>query len=282
MSQTFLETKQEIWKRKESNSILIAAHRGTYGGGIIPNTIHAYENALRHGADILEIDAARTRDGIFYSFHDGKEPAQLGTVRNIRTMDSSEVDQMHLRNTSFEDIAEKISKLDDVLEYLKGRCLINIDRSWFYWSDIIHLIKRHNMFDQIILKSPLRSEYLDPLESDGSPIMYMPIMYKQEEFELLQQSRVNTIAAELIFTSKDSPLISSDNIEKYHKSGLLLWANTVTLDDRTNLCAFCDDNHSILYGPDDYWGWLIRHGFDILQTDWPLLMKTYVQGLKQK
>jgi glycerophosphoryl diester phosphodiesterase len=69
--------------------VLIAAHRGTSGGSIIFNTIPAYENALRHKADILELDAAMTTDGVFYAFHDGTEPLLLGSGRNIRTMTSS-------------------------------------------------------------------------------------------------------------------------------------------------------------------------------------------------
>ena len=36
--------------------VMIAAHRGTSGANIIQNTIGAYENALLHGADILEMD----------------------------------------------------------------------------------------------------------------------------------------------------------------------------------------------------------------------------------
>ena len=46
-------------KRREfcmNNRVLIAAHRGTSGANIIQNTIGAYENALLHGADIVELD----------------------------------------------------------------------------------------------------------------------------------------------------------------------------------------------------------------------------------
>jgi len=42
-----------------------------------------YENALRHKADIIEMDAAMTTDGVFYCFHDGKEPLVLGELTGI-------------------------------------------------------------------------------------------------------------------------------------------------------------------------------------------------------
>jgi glycerophosphoryl diester phosphodiesterase len=280
MELAFQEIKEGIWKRKTEAKILIAAHRGTSGGNIIPNTIPAFENALRHGSDILEIDAARTSDGVFHAFHDGQEPALLGTSRNIRTMTSDEVNQLHQRNTVFEAVDEKVNRLDDVLEHFKGRCLINIDRSWFYWPEIINLINRHSMRDQIILKSPANVELLECLEESGKSILYMPIVYKPEDLKLAQNRKIRMIAAEIIFDSKDNLLVAPEMIDQYHRDGLLVWANAITLNDWTNLCAHCDDNNSVMFGPDEYWGWLIRRGFDILQTDWPLLLKTYVQSQK--
>ena len=44
--------KEEIYMERR---VMIAAHRGTSGANIIQNTIGAYENALLHGADILEL-----------------------------------------------------------------------------------------------------------------------------------------------------------------------------------------------------------------------------------
>ncbi|NMA64834.1 MAG: hypothetical protein GX957_01155 [Clostridiaceae bacterium] len=43
----------------------IAAHRGSCGGNIPPNTIAACEAAIAQGADILEVDVARSSDGRF-------------------------------------------------------------------------------------------------------------------------------------------------------------------------------------------------------------------------
>lgn len=50
-----------LHKQLEERKVLLAAHRGTCGGNIIQNTIGAYENALLHGADIIEVDVVRTQ-----------------------------------------------------------------------------------------------------------------------------------------------------------------------------------------------------------------------------
>ena len=52
-----------IRKLIEKNRVLIAAHRGTCGGNVVQNTSLSYQNALLHGADMIEIDAAMTTDG---------------------------------------------------------------------------------------------------------------------------------------------------------------------------------------------------------------------------
>ena len=45
---------------------LIAAHRGAAGANIPCNSIPAYNAALRHGADIIELDISRAKDGTLY------------------------------------------------------------------------------------------------------------------------------------------------------------------------------------------------------------------------
>ena len=42
--------------------VLIAAHRGTAGGNIPCNTLVSYEPALYDGANVIELDVAKSRD----------------------------------------------------------------------------------------------------------------------------------------------------------------------------------------------------------------------------
>lgn len=65
-----------------------------------------------------------------------------------------------------------------------------------------------------------------------------------------------------------------------HRKSIKLWVNAITLDNKTILSGGHDDNKSILQNPNDGWGWLIKNGFDIIQTDWPYLLKQYAKQLK--
>jgi glycerophosphoryl diester phosphodiesterase len=274
---SFPETRDEIIRRKEKNKILIAAHQGTSGGYIVPNTIPAFENALKHGCDIIEVDAVMSTDGDFFAFHDGKEKVILEVDQDIRTMSSCEIASFRCFNSSGTQINQKIDRLDDILEQFKGRCLINIDRSWFYWKEIIRCIERHHIPDQIILKSPVDSQLLEALQAHQVEFMYMPIISTPAQIEEVLKYKLNLIGLELIFTDLASPLIQEESMQSYHSKKLLTWVNTITLDDDLVLSALLDDFRAITVSEQETWGRLIDKGFDILQTDWPMLLRKFVE-----
>lgn len=254
---------------------LIAAHRGTCGGNVVQNTCLAYENALLHGADMIEVDAAMTTDGVFFAFHNGEEPLELGVEQDIRTMTSEEVEQMETLNCLKEKSGQKVERLEYVLERFRGRCLINIDRSWFYWKEIIAFLESMNMNDQILLKSGAEESLLGQLEESGSSLMYMPIMKTMEEWEAVTRHHVNVAAAELIFRELDSPFIRPEFIAGLKKAGIAPWVNAIDLNSSIVLSGGLSDNLAIREGFDKAWGKLMELGFEIIQTDWPGLLNTY-------
>lgn len=269
---------QPIRSLIEKNKVLIAAHRGTCGGNVVQNTTLAYKNALLHGADMIEIDAAMTKDGVFYAFHNGEEPLALGVKEDIRTMTSEQIDQMKTLNSLGLVNNQRVERLKEVLERFRGKCLINIDRSWFYWKEIIVLLDSMDMKNQILLKSGVEEGLLRDLADSKTDIMYMPIMRKPEEWEILERYDINVAAAELIFEDLDSDFIKPEFMERLKKQGIAPWVNAITLDNTTILSGLLDDNKAIREGFDESWGELIRLGFEIIQTDWPALLKGYLKS----
>lgn len=270
-------TKNEpIRKLIQQNKVVIAAHRGTCGGNVVQNTSLAYKNSLLHGADMIEVDAAMTTDGVFYAFHNGEEKIEYGIEQDIRTLSSSEVDEMYTLNCLGQRTKQKAERLEEVLERFRGKCLINIDRSWFYWDKIIEVIKKTQMQGQVLLKSGVEEELLQKLEEIGEDIMYMPIMKDIKEWDIVKKYNINVAAAELIFKDLDSPFIKPEFMKELHDLGIAPWVNAITLDDDTVLSGRLDDNNAIKNGFEENWGKLIELGFEIIQTDWPALVKGFV------
>ena len=166
----------DLFEKVKEKGVLIAAHRGVAGGNIACNTIEAFEAALIQGADILEMDVFKTTDSQLYIFHTGKERMQLNRDIDVTALSSTEVEKLHYVNGDFFETEQCINKLDDVLEALKGRCLINLDRCWEDWKLVRECVERHQMRDQVILKSHPEEKYFRMLEEVAPDYMYMPIL----------------------------------------------------------------------------------------------------------
>ncbi len=259
----------------EKNNVLIAVHRGSYGGNILQNTIAAYEAAMQMGADMIEIDVAKSKDGVLYGFHTDCEP-YLGLTKKIHELTSDEIDESCCTNILGVNAGASLSRFEDVLNYLRGKCLINVDRAWFCWEETIDIIAKANMQEYVLLKSPVHDEYLKTLADSKTNIMFMPIVYNIEEVNRAKTFEVNLVALELIFDSLEHELVSDSQMKMYAKEGLLTWVNAIDLGVDFNLSGGLTDTNAIICSPDENWGRLIDMGFNILQTDWPAILKRYI------
>ncbi len=263
-------------RRQELGRPLIASHRGVAGGNVIQNTTMAYLNAIRHGADIIELDVIRSVDGEYFAFHDGQERVVLGEHVDIRTMTAQEISSYPCINANGQYVSQRIERIGEILPRLRGKCLMNIDRSWFFWEEFLDVLDVFDMWDQIILKSPPKRTQLALLAKQLGGILYMPIVRTQEEWELVQEYDLATIAVEMVFRTADSPLLHPDFLNRLRAQQYLLWVNTLTLDDTEILSAGWDDNTAIKEGPETSWGHLLDLGFDVLLTDWPAMMRQFI------
>lgn len=56
--------------KRQNKTWITSAHRGFVKGGIAPNTLSAYRLASERGADMIELDARKTKDGVVIVNHD--------------------------------------------------------------------------------------------------------------------------------------------------------------------------------------------------------------------
>jgi glycerophosphoryl diester phosphodiesterase len=271
-----------IQEKLQQHPFLIVVHRGSSMGNIVENTIPAFHAAVQSNADILEIDIIRSSDGKFYIFHDGNEKRLLGEDRNIKTMDSNEIESLHYRNPTGAFVSFKVEKLEDVLHTFKGDILINIDRSWEYWDTLLPFLDQFEMEEQIILKSPVKKEYLELLNAHPVKYMYMPIIKKESEMPQVEDfQNIHLIGMEIIAESEESPFFQDKTIQKIKEKDLLVWVNAIKLDDDHILFGDYDDDASIIKGPEYGWAKIVEKGADMIQTDWPSLLSDYRETLKR-
>lgn len=258
---------------------LIVAHRGVSGGNIPCNTLAAYEIALRQGTDMIEIDVEMSADGKLMIFHPGMEPIHLWCAERLTRMTAEEIS--HLRYVNFDRNPTQfgIATLDEVLEQFGNRCLINVDKFWGHPKEIYEAIRRNGMIDRVVVKSALNEKVLSVLEEVAPDVPFMPIVRDTHpEHENLMRRKINYIGAEVLFREESAEVASPAFLDRMHRDGKLVWVNAIIYNYREQLSAGHSDDRSLTGDPADGWGWLAKHGFDLIQTDWPLMMREYLES----
>ena len=252
-----------------NDNVQVVAHRGAAGSNIPCNTIPAFDIALKGGASILEMDLFKSTDGKIFIFHTGKEPYQLNKNIDLTKLDSEEIKKLRLINVDFNPTQWGINSFDDVLEHFKGRCILNLDRIGDCIPDVIKAVERHNMKDQVLLKHAPIPSVLKIIEDVAPDYMFMPIYMEEDNASgIIEKMNINYIGAELVFKTEESSVIQPEYIESMKKRGKTLWGNAVLYNYKIPLSAGHTDDVSMIDDPDKGWGWLVDHGFDIIQTDW--------------
>jgi glycerophosphoryl diester phosphodiesterase len=131
---------------------MVIAHRGAWGpaapGAPAGNTLEAFEAAIALGADMIELDVRRTRDGHLVVFHDAR-------VKTVPTS-SLRYEALKIKGTR-----SRPPLLGEVLSMTKGRIALNLEvKEPGYVVDTIALLRRHD-FERCVLTSFLDDVVLE-------------------------------------------------------------------------------------------------------------------------
>ena len=260
-----------------SEHAVLCAHRGVWGGNIPCNNITAYDIALAQGADMVEIDVTKAADGELFIFHPGMEHVQLRRDIDIRKMVSEDIRKLRYVNYDGAPTTIGLNTLDEVLEHLKGRCFINIDKFGDNPAEIIEKVKRHDMKDQIILKCAPNPEQLAIIEKYAHDIQFLPVISADNGIhEELKHRDINYIGSELLFKTEDDECGRQEYRDMLRWDGKLCWVNTIVYDYRAVLSAGHSDDAALSGDPEFGWGWCADN-FDIIQTDWVLALSDFLR-----
>lgn len=263
-------------KRESQKRVLIAAHRGVAAGNIPCNTLPAFNRAITDGADIIELDVAISKDNQLFVFHPGMENAHLNTNRLLKNMSADEIRKLRYVNSDNTQTQFGISTFDEALEFLKGKCLINVDKFWTNPKKISDTIRNHNMTDDVLIKTPIDDEFISAVETYGYDFPYITIGYKDYEMhKKIKEMRINYVGIEVLFENEKQECARPEFISKMRDEEMLLWVNSIVYDYKTILAAGHNDDVSIMGEPQNGWGWLERRGYNIIQTDWVKYVKEY-------
>ncbi|MGG5255122.1 glycerophosphodiester phosphodiesterase [Neobacillus sp. SM06] len=169
----------------------IVAHRG-YSAAFSENTMTAFFEAEKAGADGIELDVQLTKDGEVVVIHDEKVDRTTSGSGFVKDFPYKELRKLNANKKGIKK--EPIPALAEVLEWLKGNeliCNIELKNGMFRYEGmeekVIELIRRYELSDRIILSSfnhySIVYCYRLAPEIETAPLyvegIYMPWVYAQ-------------------------------------------------------------------------------------------------------
>lgn len=267
--------------KQKTNMPFLVAHRGVNGANVPCNTILAYKAAVDQGADVVEIDVTKSKDGEYFVFHPGMEPVFLKCGKFIPDMTADEVSKSPLLNLDEVKTHYRVPLLKDVLLFLKDKVYINVDKFWMDVKGISEIIRQCGVEKQVIVKTPTENEYFEQVEKYAPDMMFMPLTRHIDDVtEIFEKRNVRYIGVEALFDNLADEVASPEYIKKMHENGFLVWGNSIVYNEADVISAGLTDDISLEKGGEFGWGKLADLGFDFIQTDWLLAAKTYLQNRK--
>lgn len=275
----------ELWREKrewlcnpQNQKVMIASHRGKFASSVMENTSLAFLTAMDQGADMVEMDLAKTKDGRIVGHHDDTIERLFHRPGRIQDYTLEELRQMEIYNCLGEPCAEKLESFDEIAAPLKGKTLLVLDKCWDCWDDVYRELEQKQLIFQTVFKFYIEDE--DPYrwaENHGN-CMFIPML--GDTLYLDRVERLKTKAAvpalEILPEKETDEVFSPETFTRLHHAGIKVWCNSLSLSSRLVYGAGYDDLKSLRYGGNAGWGRLIERGVSIIQTDWPRELKKYL------
>ncbi len=137
---------------------MIAAHRG-YSSEAPENTIPAFEAAIDHFADYVELDVQETKDGVVIVMHDSDFRRVAGVNKRVWKVDYDEVKTYDVGGWFSEEYAgTTIPTLEEVMIMSKGKLKLNIEiklkgHEQNLEKSVVELIEKYEMEDECVVTS---------------------------------------------------------------------------------------------------------------------------------
>lgn len=259
--------------------VLVVSHRGDWRN-FPENTIEAINGAVEIGADIVEIDVQKTKDGHFVLMHDATVDRMTNGKGKVADLTLEEIKKLKLRNGIGHATQYRVPTLREALTAGKGRVMFNLDKVGSDRLDDVYAMAREiGVEHQIIFKSGERYEKVRPILEKAPKALFMPIVSldRKDTLEKIEEYEKNLKPFAYEFIPNTEPSEHLDRIKVMGKAGTHIWINSLW----DSLClGHCDDK--AVDDPDANWGWILDQGATMIQTDRPARLIKYLEAKNRR
>lgn len=223
------------FRRGDYNAVLtqlvgteVTAHRGA--SAVFPeNTMKAFEEASRLGADYIELDVQETCDGEIVVVHDRNLARLAGVKKNVDEMTWAEIQELEVGSHFKEEFwGEKIPTLKEAVVFAKEAGIkLNIELKTMGREDLVQkvmdVVNEEEFQNNVVISSTLY-ELLQQVEEKDSrfvTIYVMGMMYG----DVLPLQAADGFSLE-------ASNVTLDFINAAHEAGKVVYAWTVNSEDK--------------------------------------------------
>ncbi len=278
-AQNQVKSLVKILHDPNSKMVMVVAHRGDWRNAP-ENSLLAFQNCIDMGVDMVELDLKKTKDGHIVLMHDNTIDRTTNGKGKVSDYTLEELKNFRLRNGMGRVTFHTIPTLEEVLNLTKGKIMINIDKGYDYFKDVYDLLVKTNTVDQVVIKSGKPYEKVKADNGDVlDKVIYMPFVNLNSanaEAIIDGYKVINPVAFECNFKEYNSEVARL--FKKIKDNGSKIWVNSLW----ESLNAKHDDDRAVeLKQADETWGWILKQGASIIQTDRPQQLIQYLKKHKR-
>jgi len=249
--------------------VLVAAHRGAWSWAP-ENSLAAIDEAVAHGADIVECDVCATRDEVLVLLHDATVDRMTTRSGRVAELSWAELRQARLKagagGAEAAVTSLRVATLSEALECARGRVVVNIDTKVAALADrVAQAVVSAGMADQVFVKAAIAG----PADIDAvraSPffgrVPFVPMMKARPGMLVADLRHLEPLGCpmfEVEFADLDDLIAARDELARLQAR---LWVNTIQVSHSLDL-----NDRRALADPDAVWGRLLDAGVGAIQTD---------------
>jgi glycerophosphoryl diester phosphodiesterase len=277
---TSIQEKIANLKDSKNNQVIVVSHRGDWRNAP-ENSLQAIKNCIKMGVDMVEIDIRETKDGHLVVMHDKTLDRTTNGKGKVKEWSLDSLRTLNLKDGLGVLTKHKIPTLKEALQTSKDKILVNLDKSYTIFDKCYQIILETGTENQVVIKggkehATVKKEFGKYLNKVYfMPILGLPNTTANNFVDDYMNSENAPIAFE--FTVKSDTIKFLKEFKKIRNKGASIWVNSLWGHHNANH----DDEEAV--NNIKIYDWYINNNIDIIQTDRPQLLLTYLRerGLHQ-
>ena len=249
--------------------VWLCSHRGNskkgMAEGVPENSLPAIEYAIEAGAEIIELDARPTSDGVLVLMHDNTIDRTTNGSGTVGSFTYDQLQQFYLRDASGKLTNERIPTLEDALKKGKGKVYFNLDivNKNVAVGTMAAMLKKLHMEDAVLLYVSNDRNYAYDLKTADSNLRLHPMAKTDDDITYFSTYATNVQVMQI----STSDAFSGAKTEAIKNQNWLVFSNIVGDNDENMIVS----NYSGLVN-------MINHRINIVQTNYPELAGPYLKS----